>query len=127
MNHTEPAILRALVRGGAERLMPVAAALGAGASLPGWRLLVLDGTHLPASEKRLASLRGVGIEPCLRFNRGAALRIRPVTAADQVDCLRLRGGLRVHVLASAATALESSSTSTASGSKSSPTHSFISA
>ena len=54
-------------------------------------------------------------------------RIHPVTAADQVGCLRLVGGLRVHVLASAATALESSSTSTASGSKSSPTHSFISA
>ena len=34
------------------------------ASLPGWRLRVLDGNHLPASEKRLAPLRGL---------RGAAL------------------------------------------------------
>src|SRR4051812_37022561 len=64
VNRTEPAILRALVRGSAERLGPVAAALGTGASLPGWQLRVLDGNHLPASEKRLAPLRG---------HRGAAL------------------------------------------------------
>jgi len=35
-----------------------------GTTLPGWRLRVLDGNHLPASEKRLAPLRG---------HRGAAL------------------------------------------------------
>ena len=65
VNHTEPAILRALVRGSAERLAPVMAAVGAGAgSLPGWQVRVLDGNHLPASEKRLAPLRGF---------RGAAL------------------------------------------------------
>lgn len=65
VNHTEPGILRALVRGSAERLGPVMAAMGYGAgSLPGWRLRVLDGNHLPASEKRLAPLRGF---------RGAAL------------------------------------------------------
>ncbi len=64
VNHTEPAILRALVRGSAERLAPVLAALDCPASLPGWRLRVLDGNHLPASEKRLAPLRGL---------RGAAL------------------------------------------------------
>jgi IS4 transposase len=65
VNHTEPGILRALVRGSAERLGPVMAAVGHGAaSLPGWRLRVLDGNHLPASEKRLAPLRGF---------RGAAL------------------------------------------------------
>ena len=65
VNHTEPGVLRALVRGSAERLGPVMAAVGHGAgSLPGWRLRVLDGNHLPASEKRLASLRGF---------RGAAL------------------------------------------------------
>jgi len=29
-----------------------------GTILPGWRLRVLDGNHLPASEKRLAPLRG---------------------------------------------------------------------
>src|SRR3954463_14538450 len=64
VNHTEPAILRALVRGSAGRLGPVMTALRPKASLPGWRLRVLDGNHLPASEKRLAPLRG---------HRGAAL------------------------------------------------------
>lgn len=64
VNHTEPGILRALIRGSAERLAPVLAALDRPASLPGWRLRVLDGNHLPASEKRLAALRGL---------RGAAL------------------------------------------------------
>src|SRR3712207_5062465 len=64
VNRTEPAILRALVRGSAARLRPVAAGLNTGASLPGWQVRVLDGNHLPASEKRLAPLRGY---------RGAAL------------------------------------------------------
>lgn len=64
VNHTEPGILRALVRGSFERLAPVAAAVGHAACLPGWQLRVLDGNHLPASGKRLAPLRG---------NRGAAL------------------------------------------------------
>jgi len=64
VNHTEPGVLRALVRGSAERLAPVMATLGTPASLPGWRLRVLDGNHLPASEKRLLPLRGF---------RGAAL------------------------------------------------------
>ena len=64
VKRTEPAILRALVRGSAERLGPVAAGWSRGPSLPGWQLRVLDGNHLPASEKRLAPLRG---------HRGAAL------------------------------------------------------
>jgi IS4 transposase len=64
VNRTEPGILRALVRGSAERLGPVAAEMGTGPSLPGWQVRVLDGNHLPASEKRLAPLRG---------HRGAAL------------------------------------------------------
>jgi len=66
VNRTEPAILRALVRGSTERRAPVAAAVAvdSGTILPGWRLRVLDGNHLPASEKRLAPLRG---------HRGAAL------------------------------------------------------
>lgn len=64
VNRTEPAILRALVQGSARRLVPVAGELSAQASLPGWQLRVFDGNHLPASEKRLAVLRGF---------RGAAL------------------------------------------------------
>ena len=64
VKRTEPAILRALVRGSAERLAPVAGSLDGEPSLPGWQLRVFDGNHLPASEKRLAALRGY---------RGAAL------------------------------------------------------
>jgi IS4 transposase len=64
VNRTEPAILRALVSGSAERLVPVVQALQPQSSLPGWQLRVVDGNHLPASEKRLAPLRGY---------RGAAL------------------------------------------------------
>ena len=59
VNHTEPGVLRALVRGSAERLAPVMAALGTPASLPGWQVRVLDGNHLPASEKRLLPLRAL--------------------------------------------------------------------
>src|SRR3954466_15713956 len=64
VNRTEPAGLRARVRGSAERLAPVTAGWEGEASLPGWQVRVLDGNHLPASEKRLAPLRG---------HRGAAL------------------------------------------------------
>jgi len=57
LQRTEPAILRALVCGSAERLAPVARLLGHQASLPGWQLRIVDGNHLPGSEKRLAPLR----------------------------------------------------------------------
>ncbi len=59
VNHTEPGVLRALVRGSAERLAPVMATLGTPASLPGWQVRVLDGNHLPGSEKRLLPLRAL--------------------------------------------------------------------
>ena len=64
LKRTEPAILRGLVAGSAQRLAPVAGQLDAHASLPGWQLRIVDGKHLPASEKRLQPLRG---------HRGAAL------------------------------------------------------
>ena len=66
VNHAEPAVLRALVRGGAERLAPVMRPLRTRRLpvLAGYRVRVADGNHLPASEKRLAPLRGF---------RGAAL------------------------------------------------------
>lgn len=64
VKRTEPAILRGLVQGCAQRLAPVVEAMAIAPSLPGWRLRVLDGNHLPASEKRLAALRE---------HRGAAL------------------------------------------------------
>jgi IS4 transposase len=66
VNHTEPALLRALVRGSAEQLVPILAAIGPARppTLPGYRLRIVDGNHLPSSEKRLAPLRSF---------RGAAL------------------------------------------------------
>jgi len=66
VNRVEPNVVQALVRGSAERLAPVMASLRDGVApwLPGWRVRVVDGNHLPASEKRLAPLRGF---------RGAAL------------------------------------------------------
>jgi len=73
VNHTEPGVLRALVRGSAERLAPVMATLGTPASLPGWQVRVLDGNHLPASEKRLLPLRVL---------RGAALPGHSLVAYD---------------------------------------------
>jgi IS4 transposase len=66
VNRVEPNVVRALVRGSAERLGPVMTPLRDGVApwLPGWRVRIVDGNHLPASEKRLAPLRGF---------RGAAL------------------------------------------------------
>ena len=57
VNRTEPSVLRALVQGSAVRLAPVMAQLDGEASLAGWRLRILDGNHLPASQKRLGPLR----------------------------------------------------------------------
>ena len=57
VKRTEPQVLRALVQGSAARLQPVVAAVNAKPSLQGWQLRILDGNHLPASEKRLAPLR----------------------------------------------------------------------
>src|SRR5438477_61989 len=57
VKRTEPTVLRGLVQGSAQRLGPVVEAMSVEPSLPGWRLRVVDGNHLPASEKRLAPLR----------------------------------------------------------------------
>jgi len=59
VQRTEPGVLRALVQGSAERLIPLADCLPKRQSLPGWQLRVFDGNHLPASQKRLAPLRGL--------------------------------------------------------------------
>lgn len=68
VNHSEPTVLRALVRESAQRLAPIASHLrGADPPTPwlaGYRVRVLDGNHLPPSEKRVKPLRG---------RRGAAL------------------------------------------------------
>lgn len=65
VNRSEPGVMRALVQGSAQRLGEVMeAAVAPQPSLPGWQLRILDGNHLPASEKRLKPLRE---------HRGAAL------------------------------------------------------
>lgn len=57
VSRTEPALLRALVTGSAERLAPTIEELGVSAILPGWQLRIVDGNHLPSTEKRLGALR----------------------------------------------------------------------
>jgi IS4 transposase len=83
VNRVEPAVIQALVRGSAERLAPVIAPLRKGVApwLPGWRVRVFDGNHLPASEKRLAPLRGF---------RGAALPGHSRGARDRPGAVRGR-------------------------------------
>jgi IS4 transposase len=55
----EPQVSRALVRESSERLTPVIKALRAGlpSQLPGYRIKILDGNHLAASEHRIAETR----------------------------------------------------------------------
>lgn len=59
INRTEPGLARALVAGSAERLAPMLKEVGRiqAPLCPGYRVLVLDGSHLPATQKRLAPLR----------------------------------------------------------------------
>ncbi len=78
VKRTEPTLLRALVRGSAQRLAPVVAGLDAVPSLPGWQVRILDGNHLPASDKRLAPLRGL---------RGTALPGHTVVVYDPDSAL----------------------------------------
>jgi IS4 transposase len=63
VNHAEPAVLRALVGGSAARLAPVVTRLAPPSAdrpaLPGYRLRIVDGNHLPATERRVAALRTV--------------------------------------------------------------------
>lgn len=66
VNRTEPQVVRGLVQEGAKRLLPVMQKLKK-AQPPwaaGYQVRVLDGNHLPASQKRLKELRNF---------RGAAL------------------------------------------------------
>jgi IS4 transposase len=66
INRTEPALIRALVRSSAERLSPVMAPMLTGKSptVRHYRVKLVDGNHLAASDKRIKPLRGF---------RGAAL------------------------------------------------------
>ncbi|WP_081466024.1 IS4 family transposase [Stigmatella aurantiaca] len=59
VNRMEPGLVRALVRGSAQRLEPVVQPLRTGEKLwaEGYRVRIMDGNHLPASQKRLKPLR----------------------------------------------------------------------
>jgi IS4 transposase len=59
INHTDPSVIRALIQGSNGRLEPVLHAMQSAkaAMVEGYRLRIVDGNHLPASEKRLKPLR----------------------------------------------------------------------
>ncbi len=80
VNGTEPALVRALVAGSAQRLAPVMALLQRGkpALAPGWRVRILDGSHLAGSERRIKPLRGY---------RGAAMPGQSLVVFDPDSAL----------------------------------------
>ncbi|MGX9220907.1 hypothetical protein ACWV27_21255 [Massilia varians] len=55
----DPGVIRALVQGSNDRLEPVLNSMqpSRAATVEGYRLRIVDGNHLPASEKRLKPLR----------------------------------------------------------------------
>jgi hypothetical protein len=59
LDHTEPAVSAVLVHHIGERLLPVVQQLQAGLAprLPGYRMRILDGNHLAATQHRLKDLR----------------------------------------------------------------------
>ena len=59
----EPAVGAALVRLTAERLSPVITTMNGGTTplLPGYRIKILDGNHLPGSQHRIKELRTMGV------------------------------------------------------------------
>jgi IS4 transposase len=65
IKHTEPSLVRALVTGSAARLSDVLVPMieDKAPMVPGYRLRIVDGSHLPASEKRLKPLRGFSGAP----------------------------------------------------------------
>jgi DDE family transposase len=65
LDHTEPALSAALVQHIGARLIPVLQQLHAGLPprLPGYRVRILDGNHLAATQHRLKELRGLRSGP----------------------------------------------------------------
>jgi IS4 transposase len=59
INHADLGVIRALIQGSQDRLSPVLDAMQStpAATVEGYRLRIVDGSHLPASEKRLKPLR----------------------------------------------------------------------
>src|SRR3989338_10420777 len=60
VNRVEPRVIRALASGSAVRLAPVMSELRSRIprTLPGWEVRIIDGNHLPATERRIGPLRG---------------------------------------------------------------------
>jgi len=65
LQHVEPAVAAALVRDAAQRLRPLIVGLEATLPswLPGYRIKILDGNHLAATEHRLEELRHTWAAP----------------------------------------------------------------
>ncbi len=65
LDRVEPVMSAALVHDSAELAEPVVKALGASHPrwIPGYRIKVLDGNHLSATEHRLKELRGIWAAP----------------------------------------------------------------
>lgn len=65
IRHTEPTLVRALVTGSAARLGEVLRPMIANKAptVPGYQLRIVDGSHLPGTEKRLKPLRDFGGAP----------------------------------------------------------------
>jgi len=57
ISRIEPQVLRAFVEGSAQRLETIVSKLPQKPTLPGWQLRIVDGNHLPASQKRLKIMR----------------------------------------------------------------------
>jgi hypothetical protein len=64
LNGVETNVSQELVRRTATRLRKVVGAMGTGGTaFPGYRVRILDGSHLPSTEHRLAELRTIGSGP----------------------------------------------------------------
>jgi IS4 transposase len=71
INHVEPEVSRELVRRSAQRLEPIVRSMrkriGTPDTLPGYRIRILDGNHLAATERRIGELRDVAAGPLPGF------------------------------------------------------------
>src|SRR5579884_990998 len=85
LNGTEPQVAEALVRQTATRGRAVVAALGGlrAEPLPGWRVRILDGNHLAATQRRLEVLWQTAAGPL----PGLALVVFDVAAMMMIDVL----------------------------------------
>src|SRR3954462_2513743 len=87
LDGTETAVSAALVHSVAARLTPVIDAMRGGRAdwLPGYRVRILDGNHLPGSEHRLKELRTIGAG-ALPGHALVVLDPRLMLATDVVLC-----------------------------------------